>query len=353
MSLKIHFLHSHLDFFPDNLGAVSDEHGERFHQAISSMEKRYQGIVLSVDVIDNYTYPKKEVLFYKRKLKIAEDRDSSMSHKLTLTRKILTLLDGLGRIRPNRANLTPVPKLKFINDGWKIIAMSENRFRFLLRVICFDDKATRNERLRQDKLAAVRLILDTFEKNCQKHYFPSEYITVDERLDAFRGKCNFRQLIPSKHNKYGIKLFALVDSKMFYTFNLEIYSGKNSEGPYNVSNSPSDVVERLCEPIKGTGCNIIHFANGNASKVKSRRHFLKTLSLDLIEEMVKVRTVSGIMPCEIKEKASDIFNLLEPGPSKKPKIGERHRCKKCQKEIKDRKTIQHCQYCFAFDVTTS
>ncbi|UYV83562.1 hypothetical protein LAZ67_23001462 [Cordylochernes scorpioides] len=43
MSLKIHFLHSHLDFFPDNLGAVSDEHGERFHKAISSMEKRYQG----------------------------------------------------------------------------------------------------------------------------------------------------------------------------------------------------------------------------------------------------------------------------------------------------------------------
>ncbi|UYV82502.1 hypothetical protein LAZ67_21002579 [Cordylochernes scorpioides] len=43
MSLKIHFLHSHLYFFPDNLGAVSDEHGERFHQAISSMEKRYQG----------------------------------------------------------------------------------------------------------------------------------------------------------------------------------------------------------------------------------------------------------------------------------------------------------------------
>ncbi|UYV63640.1 hypothetical protein LAZ67_2005138 [Cordylochernes scorpioides] len=42
-SLKIHFLHSHLDFFPDNLGSVSDEHGARFHQDISSMEKRYQG----------------------------------------------------------------------------------------------------------------------------------------------------------------------------------------------------------------------------------------------------------------------------------------------------------------------
>ena len=43
MSLKMHFLPSHLDFFPQNLGAVSDEHGERFHQDISIMEYRYQG----------------------------------------------------------------------------------------------------------------------------------------------------------------------------------------------------------------------------------------------------------------------------------------------------------------------
>jgi len=43
MSLKIHFLHLHFDFFPENCGAVSDEHGECFHQDISSMEKIYQG----------------------------------------------------------------------------------------------------------------------------------------------------------------------------------------------------------------------------------------------------------------------------------------------------------------------
>lgn len=34
MSLKIHFLDSRVDFFPENLGAVSDEHGERFHVVI-------------------------------------------------------------------------------------------------------------------------------------------------------------------------------------------------------------------------------------------------------------------------------------------------------------------------------
>ena len=43
MSLKIYFLHSHLNFFPSNLGAVSDEHGERFHQDITKMRSNYQG----------------------------------------------------------------------------------------------------------------------------------------------------------------------------------------------------------------------------------------------------------------------------------------------------------------------
>ena len=43
MSLKMHFLHYHLDFFSPNMGDVSKEHGERFHQDISDMERRYQG----------------------------------------------------------------------------------------------------------------------------------------------------------------------------------------------------------------------------------------------------------------------------------------------------------------------
>ena len=43
MSIKVHYLHSHLDKFPENLGDVSEEQGERFHQHIKVMEERYQG----------------------------------------------------------------------------------------------------------------------------------------------------------------------------------------------------------------------------------------------------------------------------------------------------------------------
>lgn len=43
MSVKMHFLRSHLDYFPENCGDFSEEQGERFHQDIRVMEERYQG----------------------------------------------------------------------------------------------------------------------------------------------------------------------------------------------------------------------------------------------------------------------------------------------------------------------
>jgi len=39
-------------FFKKNLGEVSDEHGERFHQDIMAMEKQYQGMWTSSMLAD-------------------------------------------------------------------------------------------------------------------------------------------------------------------------------------------------------------------------------------------------------------------------------------------------------------
>jgi hypothetical protein len=43
MFVKIHFLSSNLDFFPENCGSVSDERGEHFHKDTAEMEGRYKG----------------------------------------------------------------------------------------------------------------------------------------------------------------------------------------------------------------------------------------------------------------------------------------------------------------------
>ncbi|XP_043273337.1 uncharacterized protein [Venturia canescens] len=43
MNLRLHFLHSHLDAFPENLDTYNEEQGERSHQDLKEMERRSQG----------------------------------------------------------------------------------------------------------------------------------------------------------------------------------------------------------------------------------------------------------------------------------------------------------------------
>lgn len=40
--LKKYFFHSHLDYYPDNLGNLSEELRERFHHAIKEVKWRHQ-----------------------------------------------------------------------------------------------------------------------------------------------------------------------------------------------------------------------------------------------------------------------------------------------------------------------
>ena len=42
-SLNIHFLNSHLDFLTKNFGDVRNEHDEMFHQDIAAKERSYHG----------------------------------------------------------------------------------------------------------------------------------------------------------------------------------------------------------------------------------------------------------------------------------------------------------------------
>lgn len=134
--------------------------------------------------------------------------------------------------------------------------MSERRFHSLVQAIRFDDIDSRVERAREDNLAPVRYILDGFVERCIQHYSLGSYITVDEMLEGFRGRCKFRQYIANKPAKYGIKIYAVVDSRMFYTHNIEIYAGKQPTGPYNLKNDAHSVVTRLLRHCSGTGRNV-------------------------------------------------------------------------------------------------
>ena len=55
MSLKLHFLASHLDYFSPKLGAISEEQGERFRQELKDVERRFQGRS-DVNIMANYCW---------------------------------------------------------------------------------------------------------------------------------------------------------------------------------------------------------------------------------------------------------------------------------------------------------
>ena len=74
MGIKMHYLFSHMDRFPENLGSMSDKQRERFHQDPKEMETRYQGHWDAVMMAD-YSWN------LKRDLPIDEHSRSSKKRK--------------------------------------------------------------------------------------------------------------------------------------------------------------------------------------------------------------------------------------------------------------------------------
>ncbi|KAM3956969.1 piggyBac transposable element-derived protein 4-like [Aphomia sociella] len=170
---------------------------------------------------------------------------------------LLGILFYIGKLRGAHLNTKDLWATDGSGCDICISAMSRYRFHFLLRCLRFDDIRTRQARKETDKLAPIREFFEDFVSNIQKYYKHGEHVTIDEMLLAFRGRCPFRQYLPSKPAKYGLKILAVCDAKTYYTSNLEIYAGKQPDGPYQISNSPSDVVKRLVDPIKGSNRNVV------------------------------------------------------------------------------------------------
>ena len=118
----------------------------------------------------------------------------------------------------------------------------------------FDDKRTRAERLKQDKLGAFNYICGLCIRNCKTQSLGA-YTTVDEQLVPFRGRCLFTQYMPSKPAKYGIKIFWLCDPSLPYAFNAKIYIGRQP-GSAPEKNLGHNVVVNLTALLQDSRRNV-------------------------------------------------------------------------------------------------
>ena len=101
--------------------------------------------------------------------------------------------------------------------------MSRDRYKNIMSML----HITTNTNVRsQDKLWKVRPIYDMLRRKFAQFFRPFQNLVIDESLVLFRGRLSFRQYIPAKRHRWGIKYFVLCDCKTGYVLDFLVYSGK-------------------------------------------------------------------------------------------------------------------------------
>jgi hypothetical protein len=79
-------------------------------------------------------------------------------------------------------------------------------------------------------------------------------LTVDEQLQPFRGRYQFRQYKPSKPAKYSVKWWLCCDAGNSYICDLDVYSGRSQDGQPS-KRVGEGVVTKFMAKFKGSGRN--------------------------------------------------------------------------------------------------
>ena len=78
-----------------------------------------------------------------------------------------------------------------------------------------------------DRLWKIRTVSDSLNQAYRKFYNPSEHLAVDEVIVKFQGRVIFRQYIPKKMKRFGIKIYKLRDESG-YTYDMKVYLGRDT-----------------------------------------------------------------------------------------------------------------------------
>ena len=123
--------------------------------------------------------------------------------------------------------LVQMPKLKYYWSSSQLYrleiirnSMSRERFELLLKFWHFT-----NNNSDQDRLFKLRSLLDLLKERFSSVYMPGSVISIDESMVPWRGRLLFKQYIPGKAHKCGVKIYKLAATNG-YTWNFMIYTSQ-------------------------------------------------------------------------------------------------------------------------------
>ncbi|PNF14142.1 hypothetical protein B7P43_G17736 [Cryptotermes secundus] len=132
--------------------------------------------------------------------------------------------------------------------------MKRDRFLHILRFLHSADSNTETDRNADnyDRLWKIRTIFDTLNHSYEKCYNPSENLAIDEIIFKFKGRVVFRQYIPKKHKRFGIKTFKICDAAG-YTYDMKVYLGKDRTRADQDVTATHATVRDLCRRNEDVG----------------------------------------------------------------------------------------------------
>lgn len=204
-------------------------------------------------------------------------------------------------------NKTRVADLWSATEGRPIFndTMARNRFTELLRYLRFDCRSERNS---QDKFAPLRQVFEEIVTKFRANYSSGSELTVDEQLVSFRGRCPFKMFIPSKPGRYGIKLWALCDSKTYYCLNLQPYVGRVGDVPER--GQGQRVVLQLTDFLTGSGRHI-YMDNFFTSLSLARSLLGRQITMTGTIRRNKTELPNEMMPDATREQFTSIFGFQD------------------------------------------
>ena len=136
---------------------------------------------------------------------------------------------------------------------WARAVMSRNIYFALMSMLHVVDPLLE---VAGNKLRKVHSLIDHFRRKCKELYQPSQNVAIDERMVKSRHRSGMRQYIKNKPTKWGIKLWVLADSSKGYTYDFDVYIGRDAAAQRSIHGLGYDVVQNLMNPLRHQGYHL-------------------------------------------------------------------------------------------------
>lgn len=177
--------------------------------------------------------------------------------------------------------------------------MSRDRYIQILRCLHFHN----NEDIVNHPLVKIKPVIEHVQNKFSTVLTPGKNLCIDESLLLWKGRLRFKQYIPLKRNRFGIKLFMLVDCETGFVLGFVVYTGADTDYQKFDLGVTGDIVAHFLQPYFYKG-HVVYIDNwytsptlaeflhdrdtGMCGTVKSNRKGMPKLENKLVRGEVQV-----------------------------------------------------------------